>query len=43
MKELIYSLDENLRLVKKGEIIRKIPEEDLLGALKAELDNWGKA
>ena len=30
-------------LIKKGEIIRKIPEEDLLGALKAELDNWGKA
>ena len=27
-------------LIKKGEIIRKIPESELLSALKAELDNW---
>ena len=27
-------------LIKKGEIIRKMPESELLGALKAELDNW---
>lgn len=27
-------------LFKKGEIIRKVPEEELLGALKSELDNW---
>ena len=27
-------------LFKKGEIIRKIPEEQLLSALKEELDNW---
>lgn len=27
-------------LFKKGEIIRKMPEEQLLGALKEELDNW---
>ena len=27
-------------LIKKGEIIRKIPEEQLLSALKEELDNW---
>lgn len=29
-------------LIKKGEIIRKIPENELLSTLKAELDNWGK-
>ena len=28
-------------LIKKGEIIRKVPEEQLLAALKEELDNWG--
>ena len=27
-------------LIKKGEIIRKIPENELLSALKYELDNW---
>lgn len=27
-------------LIKKGEIIRKVPEEQLLAALKDELDNW---
>lgn len=27
-------------LFKKGEIIRKLPENELLGALKSELDNW---
>lgn len=27
-------------LIKKGEIIRKMPESELLGALKEELDNW---
>ncbi len=27
-------------LIKKGEIIRKIPEDQLLTALKEELDNW---
>ena len=27
-------------LFKKGEIIRKMPESELLGALKYELDNW---
>ena len=25
---------------KKGEILRKVPEGDLLNALKEELDNW---
>ncbi len=29
-------------LIKKGEILRKIPEAELLSALKDELDNWGK-
>lgn len=29
-------------LIKKGEIVRKMPESELLSALKAELDNWGK-
>ncbi len=27
-------------LIKKGEIIRKVPEEELLSALREELDNW---
>ena len=27
-------------IIKGGEIIRKLPEEELLPALKAELDNW---
>lgn len=27
-------------LIKKGEIIRKVPEEKLLATLKEELDNW---
>ena len=27
-------------LIKKGEIIKKLPQSELLGALKAELDNW---
>lgn len=27
-------------LIKKGEIVRKIPEDELLDALKIELDNW---
>lgn len=27
-------------LIKKGEIIRKVPEGELLSALKEELDNW---
>ena len=29
-------------LIKKGEIIKKIPETELLSTLKYELDNWGK-
>ena len=29
-------------LMKHGEIIRKVPENELLDALKDELDNWGK-
>ncbi len=32
-------IDEGL-LIKKGEIIRKVPENELLQALKDELDNW---
>ncbi|MBR1930980.1 MAG: flavodoxin-dependent (E)-4-hydroxy-3-methylbut-2-enyl-diphosphate synthase [Lachnospiraceae bacterium] len=28
-------------LIKHGEIIRKVPEEQLLAVLKEELDNWG--
>lgn len=27
-------------LIKKGEVIRKVPEDELLDALKAELDDW---
>lgn len=29
-------------LIKKGEIVRKVPEEALLSALREELLNWGK-
>ena len=28
-------------LIKKGEIIRKVPENELLSALETELQNWG--
>ncbi len=27
-------------LIKKGEILRKVPETQLLNVLKEELDNW---
>ena len=27
-------------LIKKGEIVRKVPENELLATLKNELDNW---
>ncbi len=27
-------------LIKKGSIIKKVPEGELLAALKEELDNW---
>ena len=27
-------------LIKKGEIIKKVPESELLDVLKSELDNW---
>ena len=30
-------------LIKKGRIVRKLPEEELLPALKDELDHWGDA
>ena len=29
-------------LMKRGEILRKVPEDRLLSALKDELDNWKK-
>lgn len=29
-------------LIKKGEIVKKLPEEELLNALKEELDNWNE-
>ena len=29
-------------LIKKGEIIRKVPEAELLGTLRWELENWEK-
>ena len=29
-------------LIKKGEIIKKVPEAELLNTLKEELDNWNK-
>lgn len=27
-------------LIKKGEVIKKVPENELLAVLKEELDNW---
>ena len=27
-------------MIKKGEIIKKLPQDELLSALKYELDNW---
>lgn len=29
-------------LIKKGEIVKKVPEDKLLSVLEEELDNWGK-
>ena len=29
-------------LIKKGEIVKKVPEGELLSALKEELDHWGR-
>lgn len=29
-------------LIRKGQVIRKVPETELLNTLKEELDNWGK-
>ena len=29
-------------LMKKGQIIKKVPEDQLLTALKYELDHWGE-
>ena len=29
-------------LIRKGEVIRKVPEDQLLSTLKDELDHWGK-
>ena len=29
-------------IIKKGEIIKKVPEDELLEELKKELQNWGK-
>jgi (E)-4-hydroxy-3-methylbut-2-enyl-diphosphate synthase len=30
-------------LIKKGEIVRKIPEDQLLSTLREELENWPRA
>ena len=29
-------------LIKKGEVVKKLPESELLGALREELLNWEK-
>lgn len=29
-------------LIKKGEIVKKVPEDQLLAVLKDELDHWNK-
>ena len=29
-------------LIKKGEIVKKLPEDQLLPALRYELEHWGK-
>ena len=35
--------DKEALLFKKGEIIRKVPEDELLAVLKEELDNWNES
>lgn len=30
-------------LIKKGEIVKKVPESELLAVLRQELENWDKA
>ena len=30
-------------LIKKGQVVRKIPESDLLAVLREELSNWNEA
>ena len=29
-------------IIKHGEVFKKVPERELLGALKYELDHWGE-
>ena len=29
-------------IIKKGEVYKKVPEAELLSALRYELENWGK-
>ena len=29
-------------LIKKGEVIRKVPEDELLNTLRHELEHWGE-
>ena len=29
-------------LIKKGEVIRKVPEDELLDTLRNELEHWGE-
>ena len=29
-------------IIKHGEVFKKVPESELLGALKYELDHWGE-
>ena len=48
VKNLIKSFDKKVILddislqIKKGEIVRKVPEAELLDTLREELEHWAK-
>ena len=40
--DVVEKLCTRIAIIKKGEIYKKVPEAELLGALRYELENWGK-
>ena len=44
--EIFCQLQKHMQkglLIKKGQVVRKIPESDLLAVLREELSNWNEA
>ena len=39
----VILLEDVKSLGKKGEIVKKVPESELLAVLRQELENWDKA